>query len=225
MITKHFGSKLKIKNGKIHRSSPYAKIDWGKAKVLFQKPIIPTGKRSYPEVKSLLHILAAAGTIGLIFAFPGAAPALGNLILGKHSYKRWRTKQVLGKLTRQKYIKIVRNNDNTVSVTITKQGMIKTLSYDLESMHLEKPKKWDKEWRVIIFDIPEKYKRVRDVFRLRLKQLGLYKLQDSVYVSPYNCFDEVEFLRELYGVSFTVRYLLVKNLEDDSFLKDHFALR
>ncbi len=55
-----------------------------------------------------------------------------------------------------------------------------------------------------------------------LRQLELYPLQKSVFVSPYPCFDEVEFLRELYGVAFTVRYLLVERIEKDEFLKQHF---
>ncbi len=217
-------SKIKSGGKKILRHALYAKIDWEKAKVLFQKPVQHTEKHSYPEVKSLLHALAAAGSIGLMFAFPGAAPALGSLILGNQSYDRWKTKQILGKLVRQKFLKMKENNNNTVTVTITKQGMIRALTYNLESMHLGKPKKWDKKWRVVVFDIPEKYKRVRDVFRQRLQQLGLYQLQDSVYVSPYKCFDEIEFLRELYGVAFTVQYLLVEKLENDSFFRRHFEL-
>ncbi len=217
-------SKIKSGGEKVIRHTPYAKIDWEKAQVLFQKPLPPAEKHSYPAVKNLLHILAAAGTIGLIFAFPGAAPVLGSLILGNQSHDRWKTKQVLKRLAKQKFLKIKENNNNTVTVTITKQGMLRALTYNLESMRLERSKKWDKKWRVVIFDIPEKYKRVRDVFRQRLQQLGLYQLQDSVYVSPDKCFDEIEFLRELYGVAFTVQYLLVEKLENDSFLERHFEL-
>lgn len=224
MKKKNSAPKIKSRDKKVLPHTPYAKINWEKAKVLFQKPIQHTKKHSYPEVKSLLQVLAAAGTIGLIFAFPGAAPALGSLILGNQSYDRWKTKQILGRLVRQKFLKIRENNDNTVTVTITKQGMIRALTYNLESMHLDRPKKWDNKWRVVIFDIPEKYKRVRDIFRQRLQQLGLYQLQDSVYISPYKCFDEIEFLRELYGVAFTVQYLLVEKIENDYFLEKHFEL-
>ncbi|MBI3955483.1 CRISPR-associated endonuclease Cas2 [Candidatus Gottesmanbacteria bacterium] len=217
-------SKIKSGGKKVLRRAPYAKIDWEKAKVLFQKPLPLAEKHSYPAVKNLLHVLAAAGTIGLIFAFPGAAPALGSLILGNQSHDRWKTKQILRRLAKQKFIRAKENNDNTVTVTITKLGMMRALTYNLESIRLERVKKWDKKWRVVIFDIPEKSRRVRDVFRQRLQQLGLYLLQDSVYVSPYNCFNEIEFLRELYGVAFTVQYLLVEKLENDSLLQKHFEL-
>jgi len=59
---------------------------------------------------------------------------------------------------------------------------------------------------------------------MRLRQLGLYQLQKSVFVSPYPCFDEIEFLRELYGERLSVQYLLVEKLEDDDWLRDRFQL-
>ncbi len=216
-------NKIKIRRKK--SQSPYANIDWEKAVGLFTKNKNIESKTSkLPSAKDILRILAGVGTIGAIFAFPGAAPALGSLFLGQKQYGRWQTKQVISQLGKRKYVETEYLNDGRVRVKITEAGLTKALTYELENMRLNIPKKWDRKWRVIIFDIPKKYNRVRDLFRMRLKQLGLFKLQDSVYVSPYPCFDEVEFLRELYGVSFTVEYLLVEKLENDQYLRDHFEL-
>ena len=207
------------------KSSLYANIDWEKAAVLFTKnKEIESKPSKLPSAKDILKILAGVGTIGAIFVFPGAAPALGSLFLGQKQYGRWQTKQVISQLGNRKYAEIEYLNDGRVKVKITKAGLTRALTYELDGMRLNIPKKWDRKWRVIIFDIPKKYNRVRDLFRMRLKQLGLWKLQESVYVSPYPCFNEVEFLRELYGVSFTVQYLLVEKLEDDLYLRDHFEL-
>lgn len=204
----------------------YARIDWEKASKLFQK--IPTTQtsmqHSYPQVKEILRILAGAGAVGLMFAFPGAAPAIGKLFFGKKEYPRWQTKHIISRLAKRKLVAIENNKDGSVTVKITKEGLSRAFTYQLESMQLIKTKRWDKKWRVVIFDIPEKHKRVRDVFRMRLRQLGLYYLQESVYVSPYPCFNEVEFLRELYGIPVKVRYLLVDKIEDDDELKSHFEL-
>lgn len=215
----------KINSGKKISTNPYAKIDWDKAAALFQKPLNSANKaKSFVSIKQLLQFLAAAGTIGLVFAFPGAATGIGALVLGKKSFPRWQTKQIIGQLTRQKFITPEYNDNGTVTVKITHKGMIRALTYRLNTMELKKPKTWDGKWRVVIFDIPEKHKRVREIFRMRLRQLGLYQMQESVYISPYRCFPEIEFLRELYGVSFTVKYLLVDKVEDDEFLKNHFDL-
>jgi len=218
------------KNKVIHRKrkkslNPYANIHWDKAAELFRQSLPAVDNGLFPKTKTLLHILAAAGAIGLIFAFPGAAPAIGNLVVGKNKFGRWQTKSILDQLAYQKYIKIKYNDDNTVTVKITRNGLVRALTYQLDSMKIKKPKRWDRKWRVVIFDIPEKYKRVRELFRMRLKQLELYPLQDSVYIHPFPCFKEIEFLRELYGISMKVEYLLVEKLEDDDYLRERFDLK
>ena len=204
--------------------NPYAHIDWDKVAELFRQSTPSTEKSMLPRAKTLLYILAAAGAIGLVFAFPGAATAIGSLVIGKNKYGRWQTKRVVNQLYGRKYVSIKYNDDNTVTVKITKNGLARALTYQLDSLKINRPKKWDKKWRVVIFDIPEKYKKIREIFRMRLKQLELYPLQDSVYISPFPCFREIEFLRELYGISMKVEYLLVEKIEDDEYLKKRFKL-
>lgn len=218
-------SKVGKKPSSTKRSNqPYARIEWEKAKVLFDKPISTSKSSSYPSAKYILSVLAKVGAIGLIFAFPGAVPAIGSLFLNDKRYDTWKKKNIISRLAKSKLVNIKYGEAGKVIVAITKKGMIRALTYKLDTMQLKKPKVWDKKWRVVIFDIPEKWKPVREIFRLRLQQLGLYRLQDSVYVSPFKCFNEIEFLRELYGIAFTVSYLLVEKLEDDAFLKEHFDL-
>ena len=76
----------------------------------------------------------------------------------------------------------------------------------------------------LVKDFPEKYKGFREIFRMRIKQLGLCLLQESVYVSPYPCFDEIEFLRQLYKIPFQVRYIVASKIEDDGELRTQFGL-
>lgn len=47
-------------------------------------------------------------------------------------------------------------------------------------------KKWDKKWRIVIFDIEEKQKKTREALRYKLKELGFGMIQESVWVSPYD---------------------------------------
>lgn len=46
-------------------------------------------------------------------------------------------------------------------------------------------KTWDKKWRVLIFDIPEKYHWKRDSLRNKIKKLGFGMVQQSVWISPH----------------------------------------
>lgn len=51
--------------------------------------------------------------------------------------------------------------------------------------------KWDKKWRLIIFDIPSELNKKRDTLRRRLKYMGFFMLQRSVFVFPYPCKEEL----------------------------------
>ena len=73
-------------------------------------------------------------------------------------------------------------------------------------MRINKPKKWDRKWRIILFDIPEKIRKARDVFRYHLNQLGFYEFQKSVFVHPYNCKDEIDYLIEFIYIYFSGIY-------------------
>ncbi len=47
-------------------------------------------------------------------------------------------------------------------------------------------KPWDKKWRVVIFDISELNRRVRDGLRHKLRELGFGMLQESVWITPHD---------------------------------------
>lgn len=63
------------------------------------------------------------------------------------------------------------------------------------------PKKWDGVWRVLIFDIPELTRAVRNLFRDKLQELEFYTLQKSVYVTPLVCEKEITGLAKLLNIT------------------------
>ncbi|EKD64903.1 MAG: hypothetical protein ACD_50C00254G0001 [uncultured bacterium] len=50
---------------------------------------------------------------------------------------------------------------------------------------------WDGRYRIIIWDIPEKKRRIRDLFRRRLRDWGFKSWQRSVWVSKQNVTDKL----------------------------------
>lgn len=52
-------------------------------------------------------------------------------------------------------------------------------------------KAWDKKWRIVLFDIPEKERWKRDNLRAKLKELGFGMIQMSVWMSPHPFEDDV----------------------------------
>lgn len=57
--------------------------------------------------------------------------------------------------------------------------------------HAEIGIKWDKKWRIFMFDIPQELHLERNKLRSRLKTLGFYMMQKSVFVFPFPCEEEL----------------------------------
>lgn len=51
--------------------------------------------------------------------------------------------------------------------------------------------KWDKKWRVVIFDVPQEYHLERNKLRSKLKTLGFHMIQKSIFAFPYPCEKEI----------------------------------
>jgi len=57
-------------------------------------------------------------------------------------------------------------------------------------------KRWDGRWRLVIFDIKESNKRIRDLLRRKLQYLNFAKFQKSIYISPHDFAEDIlEFLK------------------------------
>jgi len=84
---------------------------------------------------------------------------------------------------------------------------------------------WDGKWRIVIFDIPEKKRDLRNFFRSRLKELGFRFLQESVWISPYNIADKVEDLINQSKAGRYVHYLVVEEIDNKNILMKLFHLK
>lgn len=115
--------------------------------------------------------------------------------------------------------------NNQLYIRLTLEGEKEAGKYQINRMEIRRPKEWDKKWRLIIFDIPEKRKIKREAFRGKLKELGFYPLQKSVWVFPFPCEKEIKLLREFFNLEPRhLRIFKADELEEDKFLKEFFAL-
>ena len=87
-----------------------------------------------------------------------------------------------------------------------------------------KNKKWDGKWRVVIFDIPEKDKHLRNYFRSFLINLDFKKLQNSVWVAPYDDFEEIQDMIKSYSIAQYVVLMIVNKISNDLLFKKKFDL-
>lgn len=205
------------------------KIDWAKVEKIFASDRelflkqIKKGQVLDPRTKELLILLAGGVFFGLSVFFPTLPMALAPFLVERKRFDSGHFSQRIKRLKKQKLVEVVEENGQTL-VRITEAGRVRALRYKLEEIEIKKPKVWDKKWRIVIFDIPEKYKRMREIFRDHLKTMGFYMLQKSVWVHPYPCFDEVEFLRQVYHVGVNVSYIVADSIEGATDLKIHFHI-
>jgi CRISPR-associated endonuclease Cas2 len=108
---------------------------------------------------------------------------------------------------------------------VTPKGQRFLLKYKLEGLIEQKPPKWDRKYRVIIFDISEIRKKTRDKLRRMIKGFGFVCLQDSVWVYPYDCQEIIELLKKYLNLKTEVVYMTVDSIENDKWLRKNFELK
>lgn len=175
--------------------------------------------------KIILKGLVSGGFIVAVVAMPGLANVL-TLFNPKNNRERERVKRAVYALKKQRFIKIYEKNGKEI-IEITERGRKKVKEYSFEDLTIKKPKYWDKKWRVIIFDIPSGTKskeKARKLLRLKLNDLGFIQYQKSVFICPYECRDEIDFIKKRLFIGNCVKYMLVNNIDDEYKLKKHFNL-
>jgi DNA-binding transcriptional regulator PaaX len=139
--------------------------------------------------------------------------------------RRARAKK-LREMEKHKLINFKELGNGTVRIELSHKGKNLVRQYNLENMKLQKPKHWDGQWRIVIYDIPTHQKRASNAFRQKLRQLGLFPIQRSVWVSPYECLSEIEFLATVFDIDIDrcVCYFLAKNIPREKEIKEFFSL-
>ena len=77
-----------------------------------------------------------------------------------------------------------RRKDEKIYLMLTEKG--KKIVREHRKSRKYSRRSWDKKWRVVIFDVPEKRGRAREYLRNYLKVLGFGKVQRSIWITPYD---------------------------------------
>ncbi|MBU4299399.1 hypothetical protein KJ636_05135 [Patescibacteria group bacterium] len=190
----------------------------GKYKYYFRKPKSEITKDIFKVLITgvLIYIAASSPyfTLNLLKSFP--------------KWKKYSRKKVYDtfyKLKRKGLIKIEKKN-HQIYISLTKEGKKRAGMFQIDSLEIKKPKKWDRKWRILIFDIAQLKKLYREAFRGKLKELGFYQLQKSVWVYPFNCEPEINLLKDFFGLSQKeMRLITAENIGEDEPLREVFKLK
>lgn len=174
--------------------------------------------------KKVLLLLLAGLALGL------TRSSKKQLWILKQIPKEWekQNRQALQRAINSLYISHLvqekNNKDGTTTLVLNENGKQKALRFNIDKLEIKKPGTWDRKWRIVMFDIPEKLRKLRDSLRLHFKEIGLIELQKSVFVFPYPCSKEIEFILEFYNARKHVRFVLADKIDNQLHLMKKFDL-
>jgi len=187
--------------------------------------VVPEERLGKGEI--LKVILMVVGVSGILVA-GAVCPGLLQLVkIGRREYFKMKTgalRQAVHRLDKKGWL-VLREKREGCRIELTARGKAELHAYEIGEKCLKKPKHWDQKWRLLIFDIPEKRKAVRERVRKFLRSLGFFRLQDSVWVFPYECQEILALLRTKYGIRHEALYLRVEFLDQDHWLRKEFGLK
>lgn len=198
---------------------------------LILKKRIKKGLFTIGQVSAEVLLIAGifAGVMTLAVVAPNVVGAIGKLIKQKKIkpyYFHCDQKQLnktLAYLKNRHLIEVVYKKDGA-SVKLTPQGKRRYRIHLIENMVIKKIKKWDGWWHIVIFDIPERFKIAREAIRQKLQNLGFYQIQKSVFVIPYPCEKEINFIRHLFGLENQIRLIKASYFQGEEEVKKYIRL-
>lgn len=175
--------------------------------------------------KDILTWFMIGGAIAIASTSPYFATNLLRAFPNKKRYKRKELYNRFYQLRKAGLLDIQRKNKQ-MYVFLTEEGKRKAGRFQINSLQITKPQKWDGKWRILMFDIEEQHRIKREALRGILKQLQLHQLQKSVWIHPFDCKDEVDLLRDFFGfTSQEVKLIVAENIgKDEQPLRKVFGL-
>lgn len=174
--------------------------------------------------KDVMKWLLISGTIVIAAQSPYF---IVNLLRNYRAWKKYPKKKVgdtFSNLRKQGFLEIEREA-NQIYIRLTEEGRKRAGMFQINDLEIKKPRKWDRKWRIVIFDISQLKKTQREALRGKLKELGFYRLQKSVWAHPFECCDEIELLKDFFDLSENeLRLIVAEELGNDDKLRGYFKL-
>jgi DNA-binding PadR family transcriptional regulator len=175
------------------------------------------------QVVLAVAILSRAPVLGAI------APGITVAARGFQRSKHYSNRQIVDATHNLKRGGYIEDEDDEGGggpprVRLTKKGEAYFQKILFDDVELPEPKKWGGKWTFVLFDIPVQFSKAREALRWRLKALGFYQYQKSVWVYPHPCEKEILYVTDYFGVGQFVEILSVDHLSKDEELKKFFEM-
>ena len=171
--------------------------------------------------RSLLEFIGLAAAGATILVAPNLAQLLPKLSR-KTSLNERQLRKAISYARQYGWVEL-REDSQGIQIAITKKGKLRW-----QRLQLDQPLprgRWDKKWRIVIFDISSTLPTERNAFRESLKKLGFKQLQRSVWITPFPCLKEISALRTLYALTIhQIKLIEAPEFEGDSDFRQLFKV-
>ncbi len=197
-------------------------VDVARQAVLSAQKFLESDTPAANITKTVLAIVALSPLI-----FVGAmAPNVIQILrpyMKKRKISSREVSRALDLLDRSGYLNIKRK-DGAVEIHITRKGMKQAKRLTLETVKLSSSDVWDGKWRLLFYDVPVRHNSARLAFRKMIMKLGMYPLQKSLWVYPYQCEAEILFVANFFNVDDFVNFAVADSLFDQGKTLKFFGL-
>jgi len=179
-----------------------------------------------PVSHIILGMLGVAGLVSVALLAPNAVQMLRNFdpLRWSKDNPKYRVHETLRRLKKEGLVELTADGADT-RARLTAKGKSKLQAFSKKLRQNRNMTVWDGKWRVVIFDIEEYKKKMRDYFRAELAGAGFQKLQNSVWVSPYECEEMIALFKTDLKLDNNVLYFVTDKMEGDQFLRNMFFIK
>ena len=174
----------------------------------------------------LLHTVATAGFLSIALLAPNALRVLSMFDGGKGRKQnpRYLFDGAFNRLLSKGMI-VIETTPKGKHVCLTERGKNELARMIAHSPDRRTHRRWDKRWRIVTYDIKEERKALRMKLAELLRVFGFYRLQNSLWVYPYDSEALLILLKANYKIGSEVLYGVMEQIENDKKIKVHFGLK
>lgn len=180
--------------------------------------------------KIILGILVVTAGVVTLATFPGLVQLLPKP-KRRRKLQPWEIRRAMLRLREKQMIQLLkRKNGSVVRLTVAGRDYFERLEKEKErrekfaNLALPGYTPWDGWWRVVTFDIPHKKKILRELLRRKLRSLGFYPLQKSVFVHPSPCENEITFLADFFDARPYIHTIRARRIDPEERIRGFFEV-
>lgn len=174
-------------------------------------------------VDEVIKIVATSGVVASTFVLPNIAVTFAKPL--RRLYRTLDERERVRKLQQAVYYMksrgyLVGDYDHGLQLTDKARKRLADIKFD--ELVVASTPVWDHYWRIVLYDIPESSKSLRNAFHSQLRAIGCFQLQRSVWITPFPCRDVVAAIATRYKLDTYVSYFEARNLDNERAMLKYF---